>query len=536
MLSLGSLGGRLLLLGLLLGAELLVASVTFDGETVARTGFAAAVGAWAPWCARFGLAFAGLFTTFIVLRFPAVLGQAVESPPQAGGLAVHAVAMLAFWQCSALLFGGRADAWLAPAWLASGLVTVGAAALALVPRAAWQALARQTGWLWAYAAAAASTALVLAGTFRSLWKPTSWLTFRLVEAMLRPWVGEGIVYQPERLRLGTSRFTVIIAEECSGLEGIGLLLVFGLVCLLVFHRELRFPHCLVLFPAGVTVLFLLNAVRITALALVGHWGAREVALGGFHSQAGWIAFNLVAFGLCWLAQRWPWLWHASMREEPVKPDAGKQDALPDATSAYLLPFLAILGAGMIAGAMSAGFEWAYPLRVAAAGALLWHYRHLYTNLNWRPGWPAVWGAGLVFLLWMAGEWWWSTPVAGMPAALAQSAPLPATLWIVLRALGAVVTVPLAEELAFRGFLLRRWQQEAFTAVPLTRWTVGSLAASSVLFGLLHGSRWPAGVAAGLIYGWVMTRRGSLGDAVAAHALTNALIVAAVVLGGNWQLW
>jgi exosortase/archaeosortase family protein len=41
-------------------------------------------------------------------------------------------------------------------------------------------------------------------------------------------------------------------------------------------------------------LFLLNAVRIAALILIGNSGARQIALGGFHLQAGWIAFNGVA--------------------------------------------------------------------------------------------------------------------------------------------------------------------------------------------------------------------------------------------------
>jgi hypothetical protein len=32
------------------------------------------------------------------------------------------------------------------------------------------------------------------------------------------------------------------------------------------------------------------------------------------------------------------------------------------------------------------------------------------------------------------------------------------------------------------------------------------------------------------------RRGSVGDAVAAHATTNVLIAAWVLVGGSWQLW
>jgi len=35
---------------------------------------------------------------------------------------------------------------------------------------------------------------------------------------------------------------------------------------------------------------------------------------------------------------------------------------------------------------------------------------------------------------------------------------------------------------------------------------------------------------------VMLRRGRIGDAVVAHATTNALIAATVLIAGKWGLW
>ena len=72
------------------------------------------------------------------------------------------------------------------------------------------------------------------------------------------------------------------------------MIAFGIVWLLLFRKESRFPQALVLIPAGVVLIYLLNAARIAALILIGDAGAERIALGGFHSQAGWIAFNLVA--------------------------------------------------------------------------------------------------------------------------------------------------------------------------------------------------------------------------------------------------
>jgi len=58
----------------------------------------------------------------------------------------------------------------------------------------------------------------------------------------------------------------------------------------------------------------------------------------------------------------------------------------------------------------------------------------------------------------------------------------------------------------------------------------------VLFGVLHGRLWFAGILAGLLYSFAVIRRGRIGEAVAAHATTNALLTAYVLLYGAWHLW
>ena len=69
---------------------------------------------------------------------------------------------------------------------------------------------------------------------------------------------------------------------------------------------------------GVVALFLLNAVRLTALILIGDAGAPRIALGGFHSQAGWISFNIVALGLAVAARRVAWISRvASITTAPI---------------------------------------------------------------------------------------------------------------------------------------------------------------------------------------------------------------------------
>jgi exosortase E/protease (VPEID-CTERM system) len=311
----------------------------------------------------------------------------------------------------------------------------------------------------------------------------------------------------------------------------GLMLVFGFLWLWFFRKDYKFPRALLLIPFGVSLIFLLNAVRIAALILIGDAGAPAVATGGFHSQAGWIAFNGVALSLACVAHRIPWL--SSTRTPALRPEPWVEDP----TAAYLVPALAILAAAMLSRASSGSFEWMYPLRFVAAAGTLLLFRRQYVSLNWRFGWAAPVVGGMVFILWIALDRIAGTgSMLGMAAEL-TAGPAPARItWLVIRVLAAVVTVPIAEELAFRGFLLRRLISADFESVSFQRWTWLAVFASSVAFGLMHGDRWIAGSIAGVLYAGAQKWRGRIGDAVVAHGVTNALIAVSVLWGGNWSLW
>src|SRR5262249_56450267 len=100
------------------------------------------------------------------------------------------------------------------------------------------------------------------------------------------------------------------------------------------------------------------------------------------------------------------------------------------------------------------------------------YRAYCVAGRWTPSWEgAALGVG-VFLLWMALEpgFWEGTLETGWPAALEAAPAFWAGAWIVLRIVGSVVFVPVAEELAFRGFLLRRLQSSDFEGVSPRRFT------------------------------------------------------------------
>jgi len=140
----------------------------------------------------------------------------------------------------------------------------------------------------------------------------------------------------------------------------------------------------------------------------------------------------------------------------------------------------------------------------------------------------------VFALWILLEPAPESPPA-LPGDLAAIPVWLAGLWLVFRILGSVVVVPLVEELAFRGYLLRKFAARRFEDLDPRHFSLLAFVASSVLFGVLHG-RWLAGTLAGMAYALAVYRRGQIGDAVAAHGTTNALIALHVLVFREWGLW
>jgi exosortase E/protease (VPEID-CTERM system) len=419
--------------------------------------------------------------------------------------------------------------WLAVATMAGALATFASAVAIFIPSAFWRSVLRRAPWapVWAIAIAAAAVGMSrVPGSLAPIWLRLTFQATAAVLRLLRP----GIQIDPAQCLIRDGGFEVTIGWQCSGYEGVALMFVFGSVWLFLFRSEFRFPRALLMIPAGMAAIWTLNCARMVTLFLIGVAGAPAVALGGFHSQAGWIAFVGLALAFSIASQRLSWIRAACPAAAAAQP--------PDHTTAYLLPFLAILAASMLAQAFSAGFEWAYPLRVVAAAGLLWRFRSAYTRLDWSMSLPAV-GLGVaVFALWLAAERLLSpaaAPVA-IPATLAAAGLAARWGWLFFRVAGAVVTVPIAEELAFRGYALRRLASPDFAAVDLRRFAWMPFLVSSLLFGLLHGQRWMVGVAAGMFLAEAARRRGSIGDSVAAHAVANLLLAAWVFATGDWRFW
>ena len=399
------------------------------------------------------------------------------------------------------------------------------------PRPFWK-------WLWSVAPSEIALALmvgvllVLAGKL-SLegWATLSSATLRSSHWILT-WYETDVVLDAKRQILGVGNFHVRILKQCSGYEGIGLVTTFlGFYCWLM-RRQLRFPHALALIPVGIAAVWILNLLRIAALVSIGHHISADVALNGFHSQAGWIGFLLVAVGAMAASRKIPFFAGQSLVPNSERAAMPLKTGGAQASLEFLAPFMALMAASILASAFAPHDQWLYAVKVVAVGAALWWFRGAYLPLVSGASLSSVAIGLAVGVVWIAtdpgkgasplGPW-----LASLPAWLAA-------IWLGLRAFGSIALVPVAEELAFRGYLFRVLTSTRFESVGFGEFRPLAFVGSSVAFGLMH-QRWVAACLAGAVYALLMCRTKRLSDPIAAHVASNAAIMGWAIAMQQWSL-
>lgn len=515
---------RALLLALLL-AEGLTLGVCFDSKTVEGL----PRGWWSPvlgvsgWLMTAALTVLAALLLVVSARLRREGAAAASTPRRAGVLVVlHLGCFAALFALSATLF--RADATpghpgaLVSAWLMAVALTLATWLGALAPARELIGALRGHAPVLGLACALGLCAFGVGKLSQAMWEPLRGATFVVAGALLRA-CGQTVVEDPPTYTLGVRDFSVQIAPECSGYEGVGLAWVFLLAALWLFRDRLRFPRAYLLLAIGTLAALLANAVRLAALVLVGAFVSTEVALGGFHSYSGTLLFSGTVLALVALALRSPWFARVEER--------GARATYPAAP--YLAPFLTLVAAGLCARAVAADdvdpLFFAPPL--AGLAACAW-FAGDYRRMSWRCSWFAVPAGILAAAVWTALD-------ALLRGASAEPVPAPAALQLATRLGGTLLIVPFVEELAFRGFLARRLSNADFERMPPERISLAGVLVSALAFGLLHRLV-VAGVLSGIVYALVYRRRGRLADAVVAHATTNAALVVVALATDRWELW
>jgi len=184
----------------------------------------------------------------------------------------------------------------------------------------------------------------------------------------------------------------------------------------------------------------------------------------------------------------------------------------------------------------------YPVKTIAVALLLFNYRGIYHEVRWRDLAQGKQTAAAVLIglatcvIWVWTDW--TNTVTGAPQGF-NPALLPEgairVMMTAIRVAGAVLVVPIMEELFWRSFLLRYLVDPDFESVPIGRFTWLSFLASTVLFGLEHHFIF-AGMIAGAIYSVILYKTRSIAQCVLAHAVTNLALAGYVLYTGRWYFW
>ncbi|WP_420862165.1 exosortase E/protease, VPEID-CTERM system [Algirhabdus cladophorae] len=404
--------------------------------------------------------------------------------------------------------------------LGMALILIGLA-LFIAPIGRWSAFLKEEWSSLLPVLVVGSATPYLATIVRPLWhiETIADYTFNAV-AWLIQFAGYEIdIYTAEKV-IGKGDFHIGVAPQCSGVEGLALVTIFVTLYLFLFRRTLKFPGVLLLFPLGMTASIIFNVIRVAVLLIIGLEGNPELAVGGFHSHAGWLMFTLVALGIVALAQSVP-----ALQKNAAHTKAAPAPLVPffqDQTVAFILPFAVFMFSALLATALTSSPALFYPARVVLMVLVLAAFLPIFKRLPWRLDPVAISAGALIGLAWVIIP---VDPVEG-PAPYGTLTGAALVGWFVLRGFGTMILVPIIEEVFFRGYLEPKMRLGTGRA-----WILVASLGTAVLFAALHG-RWAEAFAASLIFSWVAYRKGNITDAIVSHMAANAIVFGVAVATGN----
>jgi hypothetical protein len=186
--------------------------------------------------------------------------------------------------------------------------------------------------------------------------------------------------------------------------------------------------------------------------------------------------------------------------------------------------------------------WLYLPKAVLVGLMLWLLRQCYTEIttkdlrDYRQTALSIFSGLLVFIFWINMDWTLGSQLA--PAGFnPESFASEQAKWsmIFIRVTGAVIIVPIMEELFWRSFLLRYLIDANFTAVTIGRFSLFSFLAVSVFFGLEHHYVF-AGIMAGVFFNLIYYATKSIAQCILAHSVANLSLAAYVLLTQEWRFW
>ena len=213
--------------------------------------------------------------------------------------------------------------------------------------------------------------------------------------------------------------------------------------------------------------------------------------------------------------------------------------------AYFLPMAIFMAFTWVGGNWPALYPGSYVAKVIiVALALIVLWRH-YTKISWRYWWLGAIVGVIGIFQWVPMQLWLQRNVeffapsgdsfdptktfAGSDAMLYG--------FLAFRIVGAVLVVPVMEELFWRDFL---WRQilapNDFKLAEVGERAWAPFLIVSGVFAFVHGNWWLTSIVWALMIGALLMYTKSLGACIIAHAVTNLLLAVYVLKYRDWAFW
>ncbi len=220
------------------------------------------------------------------------------------------------------------------------------------------------------------------------------------------------------------------------------------------------------------------------------------------------------------------------------------------TAAYIAPLAVYLVGGSLAASQPEFYAPAYALVVAATAVVTgWSLRQITVIEPHARVLPGVIVGLLGIVAWIGlshlglesrltanfPSWLQRQQRVGLDPFSEFQRPELAWVFIAVRMIGLAVLVPVAEEVFWRGFLLRWTISERWRDVPVGQFEWKSFLIVTVLFTLVHPEWFAAATYAVLLNGFLYWKK-DLWQCIVAHAVSNLVLGVYVLRSGAWELW
>jgi len=211
--------------------------------------------------------------------------------------------------------------------------------------------------------------------------------------------------------------------------------------------------------------------------------------------------------------------------------------------AYAAPLAIFIGFTFVGQTWKSIYPWSYLVKTVVVAAALWLAWPRYTRIRWNYWWLGLIVGAIGIVQWVGMQLYLQQFQSFKPSADAFDPHAhfqghDGMLWafIGVRTAGAVLVVPLMEELFWRDFLWRSILSPDFKKVAIGAWAWAPLLGVAAAFSLVHGNWWLTSIVWALMIGVLLVKTRSLGACIVAHATTNLLLAIWVVNTRQWSFW